>query len=465
MSKHKYKTNQSVICITIPIETDEYLRKFILDNAFMRNHIRNDFVEEANKYKGKYNDYKSFEPYTFKTYYSNTVENPEKRYHYYCVGLSEQVSDDFNAALRSIRARNNKRIKNAKKNNVLLHEVTLGEFHYKRFDYNKYSFRVSLSHGKTNGVFHTRINILDDTNMIFRVRSNRNNMPKEYLNIKLKESLFDDKLDNSTYIKHYTSNGYTNECTFTIEDMKQISFMYECGHYYIQLAIKATYNINNKSLKCSKNKVCGIDTGIHHPVTLYDGKHTFYIKMDDKTSRKIHYLERRIKRLQKVYQRKYDYNKEHNLSTHSNNIIKVRKKIRRLYRKITNIKNFWIQNTCKKITTTYSKICVDTFKQPNENSSEGFKKLPIIKKRRINYANRFHKMFYFNEFLLHDCIKYGCEYVESPENTTRKCSICGHKNNHPELGQTHIRCDKCGSVIERDMNAAMNCYDYLVSNM
>jgi len=455
MSKHKYKINTSIISIKLPIETDEYLRKFILDNAFMRNHIRNDFVEEANRY----ND---FNPRDFKTYYFNTIEKPNRRYDYYCVGLSEQVADDFKVAMKTIRTKNKKKIDIAKRNHMPLDKITLGEFHYKRFDYNRYSFRVKLKPGKLNGKFYTRLSIVDDKNLIFRVRSNQYNRPKEYLNIRLKESLYN-TLDNSTYIRYYSSNGYKNECTFTLEDIKDIVFKYDCGHYYIQLSINATYNINKNSIKYAKNRICGIDTGIRHPITIHDGKNTMYISMDDKTSRKIHYLERRARRLQHYKDIKYNYNKEHNLSTHSNNIIKLNKKMRRLYRKITNIKVFWIQNTCKKITTTYSKICVDRFEQP-DNLDIDFKNLPNKVKRKINYTNRFHSMYYFNEFLKHDCLKYGCEYIESPEDTTRICSICGYKNKHLSLKETHLTCVNCNNVIERDMNAAQNCYDY-VSNL
>ena len=198
-------------------------------------------------------------------------------------------------------------------------------------------------------------------------------------------------------------------------------------------------------------------------VTLYDGNKTMYLSMDDKTTRKIHYLERRIRRLQHYKDIKWKYNYDHGLSTHSNNIIKLYNKIGRLYRKITNIKNFWIQNRCKEITTTYSKICVDRFEQP-ENGEDVQKKISKKALRKINYANRFHKMYYFNEFLKHDCIKYGCEYIESPEDTTRTCSICGYVNDHLPLNKTHLICKKCNNVIERDMNAARNCYDYLLDN-
>lgn len=456
--KYKKHAQEKCICVKKAIYTDEYLRKFILDNSFMRNKISNDFREEAEKYKGDYNMYYGFDPRKFYKEYYNKIELPENRYNYYCVGLSDQITNDISTALKTIRTKN-KKVFNKSSNSKL------GEFHFKKFDYNKYSFRVRLKPTVTDGKFYTRISIPDVSTINFRVRSSQYKRPEEYIKIFLKEPLYDDVVlnDNPLFTKYYTSNGYTNGYSFLLSDIKDISFMYECGNYYILLFINVSYNINKKSLKYSKDKVCGIDTGIRHPITIYDGNKTMYLSMDDKTTRKIHYLERRIRRLEHHRSLKYNANIERTGYKYSNNTIKLTKKIRRLYRKITNIKKFWIQNRCKEIATTYSKICVDSFEQP-ENGEDVQKKISKKALRKINYANRFHKMYYFNEFLKHDCIKYGCEYIESPEDTTRTCSICGYVNEHLKLSDVCLDCANCHNPIERDMNAARNCYDYLIDN-
>ena len=94
---------------------------------------------------------------------------------------------------------------------------------------------------------------------------------------------------------------------------------------------------------------------------------------------------------------------------------------------------------------------------PNANDDES---LPKKVKQRINYVNRFHGMYTTNEILVHMANKYGCEYIEAPKNTTCTCSICGHKNPHLPLSQRKFKCEECGYEIDRDMNAAKNCYDY-----
>lgn len=444
--------NKSII-ITIPIDTDADLEKFILDNAYMYNKIRNDFAEEANKYKGTNNKYTGFKPGDFKTKYLNEVEMPENRYDYYCVGLSEQVATNFIKSTKSIRTKNEQILSGKRKG-------TLGEYHFKRFDYNRYTFRVKLKPGYVSGLFYTRLYVKDRYNIEFSVRGSFSRKIK--LPIRLKEALCDKILiddDIPVFKKYYESNGMINECNFTLNDIKDICFKYEVGKYYIQLFTDVTYLINSKSRMYPNGRVAGIDSGIRHPLTLCDGTKSYYIRMDDKTIRKIHYIERRIGRLDKVRQHKYDYNKEHNISTHSKNIIKVVKKIRRLYRKITNIKNHWVRNICKQIATSYDCIVVDTFTQPDHKDKES-QALPKKVLRRINYANRFHKSYYLDEFLRHDCDKYGCEYIESPPNTTCTCSYCGYVNVHLKLSEHNLVCSNCNNVIERDLNAAKNCYMY-----
>ena len=177
--------------------------------------------------------------------------------------------------------------------------------------------------------------------------------------------------------------------------------------------------------------------------------------------KKIHYLERKAKRLQHIMDKKYRINRARvergELNTpYTNNYEKVRNKFRIIWHKITNIKRHWIYTTCKHIVTKYQKICVDTFKQP-DNSQIQFNKL----KRKFNYNNRFHCMYTFNETLKYMAIKYGCEYIEAPNNTTRTCSYCGHKNPHIPLSKRFLVCEECGTSIDRDINAAKNCYYFI----
>ena len=44
----------------------------------------------------------------------------------------------------------------------------------------------------------------------------------------------------------------------------------------------------------------------------------------------------------------------------------------------------------------------------------------------------------------------------NPANTSKKCSICGNIKKKLELRDRKYICDKCGLIIDRDQNAAIN---------
>ena len=449
------KIKEAIINVKIPIEVDEYIRHFILLNINMRRQIWNDFVEKANKYKDEYNHYVGFNPLKYKTEYFNEVEVPAKRYDEYCTGLSAQVAKDMDIAMKSIKTKNEKILKSKS-------DTKLGELRtHKRNNYHG-SFTVECKSliSTVNGKFYSRIHIKDKNTLSFRVRGNRNGHESEDLIIHLKEDLYDDVIPydkhQNEYIRYYDEKlTARNECRFRDIDIRMCTFIHDLGKFYIQLAIRVLYCIDKENIK-SRYKKLGIDTGIHNPFMCYDGEHDIYtqVEMDNKTSRKIHYLERRARRIQHAMDKKYNYNIEHGLNPYSNNYKKLLYKFRKIWKKITNIRRNWAYNVCKKIVTHYKCIVVDRFTQPDNKDVN----LPNKLKRHINYVNRFHAMFNTNEILVHMANKYGCKYIEAPKNTTCTCSICGHKNPHLPLSQRKFKCEECGYEIDRDMNAAKNCY-------
>ena len=73
-----------------------------------------------------------------------------------------------------------------------------------------------------------------------------------------------------------------------------------------------------------------------------------------------------------------------------------------------------------------------------------------------------HGMYLFTETLVHACYKFKSKYFDSPKHTTRTCSNCGHVNNKIPLSVRELVCDNCGLKINRDKNAAINCYEFLL---
>ena len=455
---NKYKLKEKTIQVKIPIEVDDYLKEFIFKNINMYRHIKNDFIDYANKYKEEHGSYIGCNVLNFKTKYFE-YEEDIGRYEEYSVGLSEQVAKDVNTTIKMLRT-------NYKKSRDRGEEAKEGTLHFRKLDRFYGSFKVhnkpSIDKRHNTKRCCSRLNIVDKNHIIFRVRANMKNRKAEYLNITLKEPLCDeiiyDNKDNHMFIKYYTEGTSKHEYRFNSIDIKETCFIHELARFYIQFSIDVIYIIDTNEVEDRLPKA-GIDTGIHNPAMIYDGNHYIRVAMDDKTSNKIHYLERRARRIQNHMDNKYRINKERMEkgeidNPYSNNFIKLQRKFRKIWRRIRNIRRHWRYVTCKKIVTRYKKIVVDTFEQPR-----GFKdNLPIKLKKLINYNNRFHCMYTFNETLKHIADKYGCEYIEAPEKTTCTCSICGYVNKHLPLKERNLTCKECGEVIDRDMNAAKSCY-------
>ena len=63
------------------------------------------------------------------------------------------------------------------------------------------------------------------------------------------------------------------------------------------------------------------------------------------------------------------------------------------------------------------------------------------------------------------CQKNGIEFVEADKwyPSSKTCSECGHMKTKLSLSEREFKCECCGSVIDRDKNAAINLSRYKVS--
>ena len=227
------------------------------------------------------------------------------------------------------------------------------------------------------------------------------------------------------------------------------------GKFYIVLFIEVTYLVDKD--KILDKDICGIDLGIHNPCMLYDGSSFKEYRFSEKELKRIEYLERRSRRLQHIM----DHKLEINNGNKSHNYYKVLKKFRITHKKIFNIRLNWRRKVAKEISDKYCIICIDNFKQPGKKAHEE-NKLSRDVMRRINSSNRLHGTSYLHESIIHSIEKTGGMVIKSPKHTTRTCSNCGHKNKKLLLSQRYLHCEKCDTIIDRDMNAAVNCYNYLV---
>lgn len=419
---------RKTLSIKRAIDVDDDMKKFIFDNINYRRHVWNDFVEESRKYDNVFD----FQPYSYRSEYFRKVEQPENIYKRYCVDISKQVSRDVLHAFSMMKGK----------------KQFNGKLRFKKFDRFRGSFKVPtraqyvISDGYPLGRFNSRLYIDDETTMSFRVRRS-----EDHIKIKLKEPLFSEILyEKSTSYPFYCDKN--RRYYFQEEDIKEISFLHELGKFYIVLSISMIINVKNDKHRGH----LGIDVGIKNPLTCYDGSKCFVVSLSKREANRIFYLERRAKKLQKIMDQKYLANG----GEKSNNYIKVQKKFRTTWKKIFNIRLNWRRKLSKRLCMAYKTIVIDMFKVSEmrkniSNTSSATK--------RINYCSTFHGMYYFYESLLHAGDKYNTTIFESPKNSTRTCCICHHKNPKLLLTQRTFVCEDCGNKINRDINAAINCYE------
>jgi len=191
-----------------------------------------------------------------------------------------------------------------------------------------------------------------------------------------------------------------------------------------KIPFKPEYTNNSKA-------IVGVDLGIKTLATLSDGKIFNAVKPYRKNKRKLKILQRKISKKVKG----------------SNNRKKAVKKVAKLHYKIACIR----KDATHKLTTYLAK-----------NHSE-----VVIEDLNVSGMSKNHKLasaildngFYeFRRQLEYKTQWYGSTLtiVDRFYPSSKTCSRCGWKNVNLKLSHRTFRCNVCGNVIDRDLNAAIN---------
>lgn len=247
--------------------------------------------------------------------------------------------------------------------------------------------------------------------------------------------------------------------------------------HYNKYYLLIIYNEYNDNIDTIKNDIkLGIDLGIKDYATIYDGK-TFYHHKHFKDDDKYKKLTERMTKLQQVISKKSEvnygrllnnyldkYHKEPNeeekrklkgLSYNTSNIRRIYIKINKIKVKLTNIKDDYIKQLVNWLTTIIKpyQINIEDLDISNMLENDESHKL-----HRFIGESNFYK---FKTLLTNKCKEYGIKLVlvDTHYPSTKRCSCCGKKNKYIRLSDRTFRCPKCGLVIDRDENAAINIYN------
>ena len=220
---------------------------------------------------------------------------------------------------------------------------------------------------------------------------------------------------------------------------------YDGKYWYLTFGMEVEEN----QTTLNKDLSIGIDLGIKDLaiVNILDKP----IKNINKTKR-VKRLKKRLKRLQRQLSRKYEANKQGNKFIKTNNIIKLEKQIKLLYRKLSNIRNNHIHQATNKIIklSPYRVVMEDL----NVNG--------MMKNKYLSKAIAEQGFYEFIRQMKYKCEFNGIQFIQADRYfpSSKTCNCCGNIKKDLKLKDRVYVCDKCGLVMDRDKNASINLGNY-----
>ena len=203
------------------------------------------------------------------------------------------------------------------------------------------------------------------------------------------------------------------------------------GKYFVSILVEQ----KNEYKQTSEGKI-GIDLGIKDFVTLSDGtKYSFSVSKKTK----------KLKKLQHYYSKKQKGSKRKE---------KLRLRIARLNEKIANSRRDFQHKLSTKLTNEYQTICLESLKVRN-----------MMKNHKLARAIGEASWYSFVNMLQYKGKWKGCDIIQIDQfyPSSKTCSRCNWKKENLKLSERSWVCPKCGTIHDRDINAAKNILTYGLS--
>ena len=207
----------------------------------------------------------------------------------------------------------------------------------------------------------------------------------------------------------------------------------------------------------------GIDLGIKELAVVSNQDGTVVKKYHNiNKTYEVKRLERKLKREQRKFSRKIlintshcddknrpKYKKELDLCK---NIQKQKHIIQRLYRRLSNIRTNYLHQTTTEIVKT----------KPFRVVLEDLNVSGMMKNRHLSKALMCQKLYEFRRQIEYKAELYGIEVAIADRfyPSSKTCHVCGNVKKDLKLSDRVYRCDCCGYVEDRDVNASINLANY-----
>jgi putative transposase len=200
----------------------------------------------------------------------------------------------------------------------------------------------------------------------------------------------------------------------------------QAGHWYVSVLVE-----QDQEVPTNTGPVVGVDLGVKTLATLSDGT-------SEPNPRHLRSALKKLKRLQRAISRK---------QKGSRNRRKAAQRLGKLHRTVANQRT----NTLHQFTSRLAKA----------------KAVVVIEDLHVSGMLKNHHLAQaigdvgFGEFrrqLTYKAAWYGCQVLVASrwEPSSKTCSGCGWVDEDLTLADRAFRCEQCGLVLDRDLNAAIN---------
>ena len=219
-------------------------------------------------------------------------------------------------------------------------------------------------------------------------------------------------------------------------------FTYDGLYWYVSVGIEVNDNTTLPS-----NEGIGIDLGIKDLAICSDGN-TYKNINKTQTVKK---LEKKKRRLQRSISRKYEENKKGASYCKTSNIIKSEKELLKLNHRLTNIRQNYLHQTSAKIVKREpSFICIEDLNVSG-----------MMKNKHLSKAVQQQGFYEFRRQLEYKANWNNIQVIIADRffPSSKLCSCCGSIKKDLKLSDRIYKC-KCGNIIDRDYQAALNLKQY-----
>jgi len=200
----------------------------------------------------------------------------------------------------------------------------------------------------------------------------------------------------------------------------------QAGHWYISVLVE-----NEHTVPEAAGPVVGVDLGVKRLATLSDGE-------IEENPRRLKTRLRKLKRLHRAVSRKVKG---------SQNRKKSARCLGAQYRKIAHQRANTLHHLTSRLTKTKSVVVIEDLNVSG-----------MLKNHTLAQAIADVGFAEFRRQLAYKAVWYGCRVIVADRwfASSKTCACCGWVDEQLTLDDRTFRCQGCGIVIDRDLNAAKN---------